>query len=535
MADLSQIATPKTKAANKQVRLRGAAIEDLLYVGNPLTRSSKRGEPDTKTPSREIATGRMGTNGSTALMRRSITRRSLGLNMIVGLGGLHGARSLTGSGWLSPKPGRRATPVVLYKSVPASFYGAWAWSDNNTSGLTQINRKLQFIINTDASAEMTYGLVQSQINGCTQQDIWDLTGNWAWDVANDELQFQGSGTHYRSFTLTCGQNITEPTSGPYTFPSVKVGANSMSLDPSGSGALNLKDLNTSPPQPLTQITLTKTASPPAEAWGNWEKLDGYLTQGLAVASWAENRLDVFAAGADQTLNHKWWNAIGGWSAWERLGGIFSGVPAAVSWGPGRLDIFVVATDRTVWHLYFGNGTWSGWEPMGGTVQPYGVAAASPGVNQLAVYAVGIDNNIYVRAFGLPTPGWTGWQKVPSFSVSAPAAAGYASNGLLLGCVGTGNNLYYTDYYNSTYHPWNSLGPTCLDVALSTWGPSRFDFFVRSSDMAVYQRTWDGSSWHSWVDLGGVLTYPVAAVSRAPNSIDLLGVGLDHALYQKSYN
>ena len=89
---------------------------------------------------------------------------------------------------------------------------------------------------------MTYALVQSQINGCVQQDIWDLTGKWVWDGGSGELQFQGSGTRYESFSCTPSNNNTMPASGPYTFSSVEVGANSMSLDP--SVALNLKNLNT---------------------------------------------------------------------------------------------------------------------------------------------------------------------------------------------------------------------------------------------------------------------------------------------------
>jgi hypothetical protein len=259
-------------------------------------------------------------------------------------------------------------------------------------------------------------------------------------------------------------------------------------------------------------------------------LDGNAKEGLAVASWAPNRLDVFAVGTDNALYHKWRDS-GTWSGWERFDAYCLGAPAAVSWGPNRLDVFVVGSDHQVYHLWFDGNRWNGWESFGGNAL-YGVAASSSQPNQLSVYTVGTDHNIYSRFWDGKI--WTGWQKVDSFSMSAPAAVGYAPDSLLLACVGTGNNLYWNDYYNSTYHGWNSLGPLCLDVAMSSWGPSRIDFFVRSSDLGVFQRTFDNGSWSGWLGHGGASNYAAAAVSPGPNWIELFVIGGDGALYQKSY-
>jgi hypothetical protein len=316
------------------------------------------------------------TKGATKLIRRSITRRSFGLNMIVGLGGLHSARGLTGSGWLSPRSGQLAKPVVLYNSVLESFPGTWKWADNGGDGSTLINRQLQFIIKEDTNGDMTFGLVQSQIGGCTQQDIWDATGEWIWQESSDELDFNCSGFHYQSFSCSPSQNNKTAFSALFKFPSIQIGATAMSLDPSGPDALSLKDLNTF--QPLRNIILTKTAATQPQAWGNWERLDGSLTQGVAAASWDENRLDVFSAGVDQALYHKSWGSSVGWSSWERLGGTISGKPAAASWGEGRLDICVVGSGNAVWHLSFDNGTWAGWESLGGNDRVLQFAGDGPG-------------------------------------------------------------------------------------------------------------------------------------------------------------
>ena len=74
-------------------------------------------------------------------------------------------------------------------------------------------------------------------------------------------------------------------------------------------------------------------------WRGWQDLGGIIKAAPAVASWASNRLDVFAAGADGQLNHKWWNGSK-WSAWDWVGGVFDDNAAAVSWGLYRFDVFV---------------------------------------------------------------------------------------------------------------------------------------------------------------------------------------------------
>ena len=86
-------------------------------------------------------------------------------------------------------------------------------------------------------------------------------------------------------------------------------------------------------------------------WKGWEGLGGSLTSAPAVASWAANRLDVFAAGSDGKLNHKWWDGSM-WHDWQALGGVFKGAPAAVSRGPNRIYVFVRGTDDHLGHLWW---------------------------------------------------------------------------------------------------------------------------------------------------------------------------------------
>jgi hypothetical protein len=91
---------------------------------------------------------------------------------------------------------------------------------------------------------------------------------------------------------------------------------------------------------------------PQGTWHDWESLGGGLTSGPAVASWAANRLDVFARGGDDALWHKFWDGTS-WHDWESLGGSLTSDPAAVSWGPNRIDAFARGGDNALWHKFWG--------------------------------------------------------------------------------------------------------------------------------------------------------------------------------------
>ena len=52
-------------------------------------------------------------------------------------------------------------------------------------------------------------------------------------------------------------------------------------------------------------------------WTIWKEVKGTCISAPAVASWGENRLDIFAIGLDSGLYHKWWDNDQ-WNGWECL-------------------------------------------------------------------------------------------------------------------------------------------------------------------------------------------------------------------------
>jgi len=62
---------------------------------------------------------------------------------------------------------------------------------------------------------------------------------------------------------------------------------------------------------------------------------------------------------------------------------------------------------------------------------------------------------------------------------------------------------------TTPQVWTSLGGTLSStVAVSSSSGTRIDVFVKGSDNALYQKTWNGTSWSGWASL-------VASCPRIP--------------------
>src|SRR6202043_1989143 len=118
----------------------------------------------------------------------------------------------------------------------------------------------------------------------------------------------------------------------------------------------------------------------------------------------------------------WWDGIR-WSGWESRGGVLRSAPAVASWAPDRLDVVAVGADHALWHIYFLNGGWSQFESRGGACLS-DPAAVSWGGNRLDVFVIGVDNGLYHSWWdGF---GWHEFvRETPGTWTSGAAAAGWA--------------------------------------------------------------------------------------------------------------
>jgi hypothetical protein len=91
----------------------------------------------------------------------------------------------------------------------------------------------------------------------------------------------------------------------------------------------------------------------------WETVDEIANRGIGAVSWGPGRIDTFERGNNTDVNdgtvwHKWFEG-GTWnSGRESQGGVaLTGPIGASSWSSGRLDVFVAGTDHAVWHKWYG--------------------------------------------------------------------------------------------------------------------------------------------------------------------------------------
>jgi len=239
---------------------------------------------------------------------------------------------------------------------------------------------------------------------------------------------------------------------------------------------------------------------------------------------------------------------GTWSDWQPLGGTTLKGPTIASRGVGRLDAFMLGTDNNVYVKNYANGAWGPWGNLGA---PAGVTlvsspdAVSSDANNVSVVARASDSKFYILTW-TATSGWSSWNPLPGvFSNYGP---GVSSRGPgILEVFGTGTD-------NQASHTWQSwlsgggwicctaLGspqnaPLASNVTSVSWDSNKVDLFVRGSDNGLWTRGWDGTNgWNpGWSPLGGQFLSGFGAASWGAGHLAVFGVGPDSQIWQKQYD
>jgi hypothetical protein len=79
--------------------------------------------------------------------------------------------------------------------------------------------------------------------------------------------------------------------------------------------------------------------------------------------------------------------------------------------------------------------------------------------------------------------------------------------------------------------WLSLGGALrTGAAAAAWGSAgETEVFALHEDGQVWDRYWDGKSWHEWESLGGAFNGQPAAAARGADRIDVFAIGTDGVL------
>lgn len=128
----------------------------------------------------------------------------------------------------------------------------------------------------------------------------------------------------------------------------------------------------------------------------------------------------------------------------------------------------------------------------------------------------------------------------SRSVSQAGVAAVARSGGRLErfWAGPGDELLHAAYRDGAWSdPENLGGRLSSPPAVAAWGDEPMEVFAIFDDGELWDRYWDGQTWHPWESLGGQLQpgSTPAAAANGPDRLDVLAVGRDGRTWQRWWN
>jgi len=315
--------------------------------------------------------------------------------------------------------------------------------------------------------------------------------------------------------------------------------------------------------------------------------DGICPLTISSITWPDIQF-IFGFSANRSLVYKAGSSNQWNSTWSDLGGNFTYAPVVVSWGPGRLDAVGVQDDQALYWKAYSNNTWDpNWTNIGGTwatavdavsrapgyINVYGLvsdggnlqqSAWTPSGNGSTIW-VGITNlgglfpaapsvaawsdsreDIFVRGndnalwhlYWQGSVGWSNWESLGGYLVSNPLVVSSQENWLDVFALGERNSFCWIGY-RAEWLDWNCISGNLTFESIPSavvLGSQRVGAVGLASDDHVYHKSLADSSWSTnWDDLGGPLNGAPVAASFAPNMGNVLGIGMDNALYVGNWN
>ncbi|MET0388207.1 MAG: hypothetical protein ABW321_19700 [Polyangiales bacterium] len=242
---------------------------------------------------------------------------------------------------------------------------------------------------------------------------------------------------------------------------------------------------------------------------------------IASVSGPRAGADLFVIDADQSIKHYWRSAnTADWSAFEQLDGLARDI-AAVELGGGLFEVFVVGLDGDVWsNRQLGPLRWSGFHPLGRTVNSQKVAVAKTRSGRFELFMIGDDNAVWKTTRSGPDGHWTTWRSLGGIA-SQLSAAQAADGSVHVFAVGNDRAIWLSE---SDRPGWHSLGGVASDVAVGRGEDGRLSVFAVGKDAAVWQRRAGNKplSFEPWQSMRGRATRIAASGSSAAHGLFALG-------------
>lgn len=238
-------------------------------------------------------------------------------------------------------------------------------------------------------------------------------------------------------------------------------------------------------------------------WATWSALGGLnASSGPSLSVRPDNTVDLFARGQDRSIYHRYYTWATGWTAWGSLGGCLNSAPTAASrQATGNLDLFAIdCNGQLVFKTWTASTGWSGWSPLGGA-SSYKPAVISRAPNQIDVFVRDGNGSISQRHWDGAT--WTGWVGLGypagggAYATSAPAVEMQSPGTVDLFVRDNSNNIAQRSFNGSSWSSWVTLPTSATSgPAVASEGPGRVTAFVRGGP-DLYVNTFAGGAWRGW--------------------------------------
>ena len=274
-----------------------------------------------------------------------------------------------------------------------------------------------------------------------------------------------------------------------------------------------------------------------------------LPANLGCVSQAADKLDLFAVAPTGMVRSASWEPTfnDGWHGWETIDTsrfLPHATISAVSRSTDKIDIFGTDLGGNVqtaaWQPDFTDGWHGWWQVAGGSALPGApVTAVSRAQDFLDIFVVGTDTRVWTAAWQPAfADGWHGWWAIGNakFIPSAPVTAVSRSlNNLDIFATDAGGAVQTASWQPEFTDGWHGWWPVAggraapgAAVAAVSRAPDTLDIFVVGTDGRVWTATWDptvSANWSGWSPIGSAI-FPagslIHAISRSLNKIDIFG-------------
>ena len=193
----------------------------------------------------------------------------------------------------------------------------------------------------------------------------------------------------------------------------------------------------------------------------------------------------------------------------------SSKPVAVSWGSGHVATFVRGANNAVYYYQIDNGSYSGWQYLGGS-STYNPTAVTLGPGHMMVFARGSTTSQGIWYNEYNAGAWSGWIQLGGWVTSSPTAVSWGSDHVAVFYRGNDGRIWYTQRFNGGSWAGGHFGAYAQngsDLTAVSRGPGLIDLLYKGNDGHTWHSSYSGGYWG-----GSTLSSPFGGSLSEPGAV-----------------